>query len=173
MSGCLFFRSQGQARAMSSRIFTIGSSTRRWEEFLAVLAAFGIQALADLRRFPVSRRYQECWMGNLKNANDSNKIRRTPCPVSERCWPCLDGSLQVLSRGSGAGFTFPLMAASLLKITQFFRGVCGQVGPADHPRAQVGRSSLASPLAGGWPATRGPGGPASVYRERPSRQYSP
>lgn len=42
---------------MRSRIFTIGTSTRTREEFLAVLAAFGIQAVADIRRFPVSRRH--------------------------------------------------------------------------------------------------------------------
>jgi uncharacterized protein (DUF488 family) len=38
-------------------IYTIGSSTRTWEVFLAVLAAYGIRALVDVRRFPVSRRY--------------------------------------------------------------------------------------------------------------------
>lgn len=42
---------------MSRTIYTIGSSTRTWEGFLAILAAYGIQALVDVRAFPVSRRF--------------------------------------------------------------------------------------------------------------------
>lgn len=38
-------------------LWTVGHSTRAWEEFLAVLAAHGIEAIADVRRFPGSRRY--------------------------------------------------------------------------------------------------------------------
>jgi len=40
-----------------SALWTIGHSTREWEDFLAVLAAHGIEAIADVRRFPGSRRY--------------------------------------------------------------------------------------------------------------------
>jgi uncharacterized protein (DUF488 family) len=38
-------------------IWTVGHSTRRAAEFLEILLAFGIEALADVRRFPMSRRY--------------------------------------------------------------------------------------------------------------------
>ncbi len=38
-------------------IWTIGHSTRDWAGFLGVLAAHGIEAIADVRRFPGSRRY--------------------------------------------------------------------------------------------------------------------
>ena len=38
-------------------VWTVGHSTRPWEVFLSVLAAHGIQAIADVRRFPGSRRY--------------------------------------------------------------------------------------------------------------------
>ena len=38
-------------------IWTVGHSTRSWEEFLALLHAYRIGALADVRRFPGSRRY--------------------------------------------------------------------------------------------------------------------
>ena len=38
-------------------IWTIGHSTRTLEEFLALLAAYRIEAIADVRRFPGSRRY--------------------------------------------------------------------------------------------------------------------
>lgn len=37
-------------------IWTIGHSTRTLEEFLALLAAYAIEAIADVRRFPGSRR---------------------------------------------------------------------------------------------------------------------
>jgi len=45
------------AAPASRRIWTIGHSTRPWEEFLDLLAADGIGAVADVRRFPGSRRY--------------------------------------------------------------------------------------------------------------------
>jgi uncharacterized protein (DUF488 family) len=38
-------------------IFTVGHSTRSAEEFLALLKAHGIQAIADVRLIPKSRRY--------------------------------------------------------------------------------------------------------------------
>ncbi len=38
-------------------VWSIGHSTRSWEEFLALLAAQRIEAIADVRRFPGSRRY--------------------------------------------------------------------------------------------------------------------
>jgi uncharacterized protein (DUF488 family) len=38
-------------------IWTIGHSTRTLEEFLGLLAGYRIEAIADVRRFPGSRRY--------------------------------------------------------------------------------------------------------------------
>lgn len=38
-------------------LWTIGHSTRSLEEFLGILDAFRIEAIADVRRFPGSRRY--------------------------------------------------------------------------------------------------------------------
>lgn len=40
-------------------IWTIGHSTRSLEEFLALLDAYGVKAVADVRRFPGSRRYPQ------------------------------------------------------------------------------------------------------------------
>lgn len=42
---------------MASHIYSVGSSTRSAAEFLAALAAFGVRAVADVRRFPRSTRY--------------------------------------------------------------------------------------------------------------------
>lgn len=39
------------------RVWTIGHSTRTLEEFVALLSGHGITALADVRRFPQSRRH--------------------------------------------------------------------------------------------------------------------
>lgn len=39
------------------RIWTIGHSTRDWDEFLGLLGAHEIEAVADVRRHPGSRRY--------------------------------------------------------------------------------------------------------------------
>lgn len=41
---------------MSLTVWTIGHSTRSFDEFLAVLGAHRIEAIADVRRFPGSRR---------------------------------------------------------------------------------------------------------------------
>ena len=42
---------------MAGTLWTIGHSTRSLDEFIAVLQAHDIRALADVRRFPASRRY--------------------------------------------------------------------------------------------------------------------
>src|SRR4051812_48710853 len=38
-------------------VWTVGHSTRGIDEFVALLSAYGIEALADVRCFPASRRY--------------------------------------------------------------------------------------------------------------------
>src|SRR5947208_8981601 len=42
---------------VEKRIYTIGHSTRTLEELVALLREHGIRRLADIRRFPGSRRY--------------------------------------------------------------------------------------------------------------------
>jgi uncharacterized protein (DUF488 family) len=49
-------RTQG-AKTAPRTIWTVGHSTRTLEEFFAILDAYAIQALADVRSFPGSRRY--------------------------------------------------------------------------------------------------------------------
>lgn len=43
--------------AHAKKVFTLGTSTRTREEFLAVLQAWGIRRVCDVRSFPTSRRY--------------------------------------------------------------------------------------------------------------------
>jgi uncharacterized protein (DUF488 family) len=40
-------------------IFTIGHSTRTWDELLALLRAHGVRVVVDVRRFPGSRRHPQ------------------------------------------------------------------------------------------------------------------
>jgi uncharacterized protein (DUF488 family) len=40
-------------------LFTIGHSNRAWVEFAALLEAHGIDAVADVRRYPASRRHPQ------------------------------------------------------------------------------------------------------------------
>ncbi|MHC4849699.1 MAG: DUF488 domain-containing protein [Planctomycetota bacterium] len=41
------------------RVFTVGHSNRSWVEFAALLAAHGIERIADVRSYPGSRRYPQ------------------------------------------------------------------------------------------------------------------
>lgn len=38
-------------------VWTVGHSTRDWDDFLALLGGYGIEAVADVRRFPGSQRH--------------------------------------------------------------------------------------------------------------------
>jgi uncharacterized protein (DUF488 family) len=46
-----------RAKKSRSTIFTIGHSTRTLDEFIAILHAHGVRAVADVRLIPKSRRY--------------------------------------------------------------------------------------------------------------------
>lgn len=53
---------------MASMIWTIGHSTRPWDEFLSLLSHYHIQAVADVRRFPSSRRQPQYSQETLRPA---------------------------------------------------------------------------------------------------------
>jgi uncharacterized protein (DUF488 family) len=50
-------RDKSRGAPGTTMIYTIGHSTRSFDEFLALLRREGVQQLADVRRFPASRRY--------------------------------------------------------------------------------------------------------------------
>jgi uncharacterized protein (DUF488 family) len=76
----------------NNRIWTIGHSTRSLEAFLELLAANHIEAVADVRRYPGSRRWPHFAREPLAHALESRGIlyewfpelggRRTPRPDS-------------------------------------------------------------------------------------------
>ena len=68
--------------AGSSRtIWTVGHSTRSSEEFLAVLDAYRIEAVADVRRFPGSRRLPQFGADALAEALAAHGIAYTGIPA--------------------------------------------------------------------------------------------
>src|SRR5690242_16003096 len=50
------------------KLFTIGHSTHSLPVFLTLLAGHGIEALADIRRFPGSRKFPQFNQDNLASA---------------------------------------------------------------------------------------------------------
>lgn len=79
--------------SLLKRIYTIGHSTRGLEEFTALLAEHGITRLADIRRYPGSRRYPHFSGESLQRTLPEQRIayehfdslggRRTPVSQSE------------------------------------------------------------------------------------------
>jgi uncharacterized protein (DUF488 family) len=77
---------------MNSTVWTIGHSTRPLEAFLALLNHYQIDAVADVRRFPGSRRQPQYALASLDSALAENRIaylwiealggRRRPRPDS-------------------------------------------------------------------------------------------
>lgn len=62
------------------RIWTIGHSTRNLAEFLELLAANKIEALADVRQFPASRRYPHFNQRELCQSLTEAGIQYVPLP---------------------------------------------------------------------------------------------
>jgi len=50
-------RASGSKRSRDVTVYTVGHSTRSLDEFLAMLKAHGVRAVADVRRYPRSRRF--------------------------------------------------------------------------------------------------------------------
>ena len=53
---------------MSHALFTIGHSTHRLDRFLALLTQHGVEALADIRRFPGSKKFPQFNQASLAAA---------------------------------------------------------------------------------------------------------
>ena len=81
----------------SRQIWTIGHSTRTPEAFIAVLKHYGIEAVADVRRFPGSKRWPQFMSANLEAALCEHEIayewieqlggrRRAPSGPSPSAW---------------------------------------------------------------------------------------
>ena len=61
-------------------IWTIGHSNRSAQDFLEILKAFKIEMLADIRRYPGSRKYSHFNSDTLKEQLDENNIQYLHIP---------------------------------------------------------------------------------------------
>ena len=61
-------------------IWTVGHSTRTLDEFLALLAAHRIEAVADVRRYPGSRKYPQFNRDALQRSLEEARIAYLPFP---------------------------------------------------------------------------------------------
>ena len=71
----------GVATSAQGCVFTIGHSTRTFDQFLALLEREGIRHLVDVRRFPVSRRYPHFDAAALKASLDLAGITYEHAPA--------------------------------------------------------------------------------------------
>ena len=55
-------------------IYTLGTSTRSLEDFFAVLKAFGIKGIADVRRFPRSRKFPHFNRENIEEESSERNL---------------------------------------------------------------------------------------------------
>lgn len=63
-----------QAAGAEGEVWTIGHSTHAFAEFLQILRAHGIEAVADVRRFPGSRRHPQFGAEALRAALEANGV---------------------------------------------------------------------------------------------------
>jgi uncharacterized protein (DUF488 family) len=59
---------KAEASRSVPRVFTIGHSTRGFDEVLAMLRANGVRELVDVRSFPSSRKFPQWNQGHIKDA---------------------------------------------------------------------------------------------------------
>jgi uncharacterized protein (DUF488 family) len=94
-------------------IWTIGHSTRSLEDFLAVLAAHELQAVADVRRFPGSKRHPHFAREALEAS--------LPCAGLEYLWlPQLGGRRRPRADSPNTGWR-----------NESFRGYADHIGSAE------------------------------------------
>lgn len=56
-------------------IYTIGHSTRKWEEFVKILKVYKIKAIADVRHFPSSKKFPWFCKENMEKALEKEDIK--------------------------------------------------------------------------------------------------
>jgi uncharacterized protein (DUF488 family) len=56
-------------------VFTLGHSTKTWQEFVDLLVKHQIRVLADIRRFPGSRRYPHFNQGEMRSTLQDSQIK--------------------------------------------------------------------------------------------------
>jgi uncharacterized protein (DUF488 family) len=60
-----------KASAAVGKIYTLGTSRRRWEDFIEILLAYGIERLVDVRSYPKSKLRHFCREDLEKDLTDN------------------------------------------------------------------------------------------------------
>jgi uncharacterized protein (DUF488 family) len=89
---------------MAGTVWTVGHSTRGIEEFLELLAAYQIELVADVRRFPSSRRLPHFGAETLEARLAANDI-------AYRWFPALGGRRRPVSASADVGWRHPAFRA--------------------------------------------------------------
>lgn len=85
---------------MDLTVWTVGHSTHPFEEFLSVLGAYDIEAIADVRRYPGSRRHPQYHEPTLRAALGAHGI--------EYSWlPALGGRRTPRTKSINTGWRHP------------------------------------------------------------------
>ncbi|HJU27106.1 MAG TPA: DUF488 domain-containing protein [Rhodanobacteraceae bacterium] len=112
--------------------WTIGHSTRSLEEFLALLAGNRIEALADVRRFPGSRKYPHFNADELARALREAGIEYAPFPeLGGRRKPAPDSRNGAWRNAAFRGY------ADYMETAEFRRGMERLIALADGKRTAV------------------------------------
>src|SRR5687768_1751632 len=97
LPGCAFAMPLPTTPPDPGTVWTVGHSNRSFEDFHAILAAHGITAIADVRRFPGSRRYP--WF-----ASDALARSLAACDVDYEWIPQLGGRRRVQPDSPNGGW---------------------------------------------------------------------
>ena len=117
---------------MSQEIWTIGHSRRSAEEFLELLQAYDIEALADVRRFAVSRRFPHFSQFELfKFLKKANIEYHHFAELGGRRRPNLESSNTAWRNESFRGY------ADYMDTSPFQKGIEHLMGLADQKRTAV------------------------------------
>jgi len=117
---------------MLNTVWTVGHSTRESDEFLAVLHAFGIELVADVRRFPGSRRHPQFETSALAECLAAEGI-------AYRWFPSLGGRRRSNAASRNVGWRHPAFrayadhvaseefASGLFELSMLASGLCTAV----------------------------------------------
>ena len=118
---------------MTSRIYTVGHSTRAFDEMLAILRHNEITHLVDVRSFPSSRKFPQ-W-------NQSAIIEELPSDIEYRWIPTLGGRRHTPKGVSSANGAWQLKAfrdyADYMDTDEFKQGLNELLELAEHGRPAI------------------------------------
>jgi len=137
-------------------IFTFGHSTRSLEETFTILRAHGVEAVADVRRYPGSRRYPHFNAESLRRSLPEGGIEYSPLvDLGGRRTPAKDspntGWRNAAFRGYADYMQSPQFVAALTQLERLGRRLptavmCAEAVPWRCHRSLIGDALLAR----GW-----------------------